>query len=214
MIQLNDEEFEESIITKVRDVGDGWSIDRADGWTFFVPSTSPVKPKDGMTARFYGKGAGFSVRGLFLDGHKIYYRTETEDKEKQEIDLYGSNATDWLKRWDENESVWSIEMGGIGPSYEQCIQIAAAEILRHLLDKKYNLKTWGDLAVFKEDQKKIETAAFANTRISLLGLSGAQFVAAMQLAHQFYSRGPRAIMKDDGLKSRRIQVQRFFPGGI
>jgi len=122
----NDEQFEETTVAKVRDEGKGWSIERADGWSFYVPAPSPVVPTEGMTARFYGKGIGFTVRGLFLDGQKVFYRTEAEDKEKHEIDTYGADAADWLKRWDDGGTCWSIEMGGFGPGYEQCIHITAA----------------------------------------------------------------------------------------
>ena len=53
---------------------------------------------------------------------------------QQEADkFYGKDAVEWLRRWDAGEGVWSIEMGGIGPGYEQCIQITAAEILRYMI---------------------------------------------------------------------------------
>lgn len=207
----NDEQFEESTIAKVRDEGKDWSIERADGWSFFVPSSSPVEPKEGMTARFYGKGIGFTVRGVFLNGEKVFYRTEEEDKEFREIEMYGTDAADWLKRWDEGRGVWSIEMGGFGPGYEQCIHITAAEILRHLLERQYDAAKWKDREVWERDHKEIETAGFANARISALGLSGAQWGAAVNLALQLYRRGPRAVMTDERAKDRHIQVQRTFP---
>lgn len=211
MYPMNDEQFEETTIASVRDEGKGWSIQRADGWSFFVPSPSPIEPKEGMTARFYGKGIGFSVRGLFLDGQKVFYRTEDEETEKREIDSFGADAADWLKRWDDGGSVWSINMGGLGPGYEQCIQITTAEILRHLLERKYDVAAWDDKEAWERDHKEIETAGFANARISALGLSGAQWGAAMNLALQLYRRGPLAVMTDERVKDRHIQVSRTFP---
>ena len=211
MYPSNDEQFEETTVAKVRDEGGGWSISRADGWSFYVPSPSPVVPAEGMTARFYGKGIGFGVRGLFLDGKKVFYRTEAEDKEKHEIDAFGADAADWLKRWDEGGSVWSIEMGGLGPGYEQCIQITAAEILRHLLERKYDVIAWDDKEAWELDRKEIEAAGFANARISALGISGAQWGAAMNLALHLYQRGPRAVLSDERVKDRHIQVCRTFP---
>lgn len=211
MYPMNDEQFEETTVATVRDEGNGWSLARADGWSFFVPAPSPVEPKEGMTARFYGKGIGYTVRGLFLDGEKVFYRTDEEDREKQQIDSYGADAADWLNRWDDGRSVWSISMGGLGPGYEQCIQITAAEILRHLLERQYDAAKWEDRDVWDRDHKEIETAGFANARISALGLSGAQWGAAMNLALQFYRRGPRTVMTDERVKDRHIQVQRTFP---
>lgn len=211
MYPINDEQFEETTVSKVNDNGNGWSIERADGWSFYVTAPSPVVPKEGMTARFYGKGIGFKVRGLFLNGERVFYCTEAEDKEKHEIDTYGEDAADWLKRWDEGDRVWSIEMGGLGPGYEQCIHITAAEILRHLLERKYEPDTWDEKEAWERDHKEIEAAGFANARISALGLSGAQWGAALNLALQLYRRGPRAVMTDERIKDRRIQVCRNFP---
>lgn len=213
MYPANDEQFEETTIAKAEKSGDGWSIQRADGWSFFVTGTSPVEPKEGMSARFYGRGIGSFVRGLFLDGQEVYYRTEEQEKEHREIESYGADAADWLKRWDEGRSVWSISMGGLGPGYEQAIQITVAEILRHLLERGYDYAAWSDTEKWQLDRKEIEAAGFANPKIDALGLSGAQWGAAMNMALQLYRRGPRAIMADEQVKDRHIQVQRNFPQG-
>lgn len=211
MNPMNDEQFEETTVAKVHDEGEGWSIQRADGWSFYVGADSPVTPQEGMSARFYGKGIGYPVRGLFLDGREVYYRTEEQDKECREIQTYGADAADWLKRWDEGRSVWSIEMGGIGPGYEQCIQITAAEIIRHMLERKYQPAEWEDSETWKRDRDSIEQAGFANERVSALGLSGAQWGAALSLACRMYRDGPRKVLADERVKDRNIQVQRTFP---
>ncbi len=189
----------------------GWWCNREDGWTFGVDGSSPVEPKAGMTARLYGKGIGSPFRGLFLDGAKVFYRTPEEDKDHQEIQMYGADAADWLSRWDAGKGVWSIEMGGLGPGYEQCIQITAAEILRHLLEAKYDSSLWQDTDVWKRDRDTIEKYGFANERVKALGLSGAQWGAAISLATKLYMDGPRKIMKEPKIKDRHIQVQRTFP---
>ena len=208
----DDPQFEDTTIAKVRDGGNGWTIERADGWSFYVPSPAPVTPAPGMTARFYGKGVGSGVRGLYIDGQKIYYRTEAEDREHHEIATYGADAAEWLKRWDDGQSVWSIEMGGLGPGYEQAIQITTAEILRHLIERQYDATAWrSSESTWSRDRKEIDTAGFANKRISALGLSGAQWGSARHLAISIYMRGPRDVMTDKGLTDRRIQVQRTFP---
>lgn len=213
MFPENDKQFTETTIatSKPADRG-GWDVSFEDGWCFFVPASSPITPKVGMTARLYGKGLGCAVRGLFIDGQKVYYRTEAEQAEKSAIDLYGADAADWLKRWDANKLVWTIEMGGMGPGYEQAIQITVAEILRHLLDREYDHSSWSDAKAWAKDREEIEAASFGNERISALGLSGAQWGAAMNLAAQLYANGPRAIMADERVKDRKIQARRTFPG--
>jgi hypothetical protein len=211
MYPKDDEQFEDAHVAKVEKNGEGWLIEKSDGWSIFVPGDSQIVPEAGMPVRLYGKGIGFAVRGMFLAGVKVYYRTEEEDAEKREIDLYGADAADWLARWDEGRSVWSIEMGGLGPGYEQCIHITAAEILRHLLERKYDAAKWEDKAQWQADRDEIEKYGFANKTVSALGLSGAQWGAAMNLAAMFYRHGPRAVMTDERVKDRHIQVQRTFP---
>lgn len=196
MYPANDDQFEETTINKVEKSGDGLT-----------------EPKEGMTARFYGKGIGFNVRGLFLNGNEVFYRTEEQEREHCEIESYGADATEWLKRWDGGKTVWSISMGGLGPGYEQAIQITVAEILRHLLERNYDASAWADSEKWQFDRKEIEAAGLANTKIGELGITGAQWGAAMNMALQLYRRGPRAIMADEQVKDRHIQVSRTFPQG-
>lgn len=210
----NDTQFETSTITEVNRCADGgWSIKREDGWSYYVPASSPIEPKAGMLARLYGKGIGYLVRGLFLDGKQVFYRTAQEDERYHEEMVYGKDAVDWLARWDAGQIVWSIEMGGLGPSYEQAVQITIAEILRHLLEQKYDVTRWESEDQWKEDRAAIEAAGFANQQITDLGLSGAMWGAALSLALQLYRHGPIAVMKDERVKDRQIQVCRNFPNG-
>lgn len=202
-----DSQFEDVTLTKV----EGHTVLRSDGWSFYVPKDSPVTPVAGMPARFYGKGIGYPVRGLFLDGQKVFYRSEAEDKEEHEIATYGASAEDWLRRWDAGDSCWSIEMGGFGPGYEQALQITMAEILRHMLTQKYAAATWENPEIWEHDREEIETALFANAKIRKLGISGMQWGAARRLAGTFYKEGPRAVMANPNLKDRSIQVCRNFP---
>lgn len=213
MFPSDDKQFEEVAIEKVEaEASGGWSLRRADGWSFWCPPDSPVEPKAGMTARFYGRGIGSSVRGLYLDGQRVFYRTEAEEAEHAEIQSYGKDAADWLARWDAGKGVWSIEMGGLGPGYEQAIQITAAEVLRHLLAENYDHSAWvADNDTWLRDREMIEKAGFANPKIEKLGLSGAQWGAAMQLATKLFMDGPRKIMTDPAVKDRHIQVNSHFP---
>ncbi len=208
----NDDQFKELTIAKVDgDAKTGWGMERSDGWHFSCPAYSPIEPKPGMTVRFYGKGIGFPVRGLFIDGVKVFYFTEDEHKEKQEIELYGASPADWLERWDAGHSVWSIEMGGLGPGYEQCIQITAAEILRHMIAEGYDWRQWENKDTWRRVRDKIEEYGFANETIKQLGLSGAQWGGACNLAACIFRMGPRGVMNDERVKDRKIQVQRTFP---
>lgn len=189
-----DTKFEDSTITCCEGNAErGWDITKADGWSFWVPSGSPVEPMVGMSVRMYGNGIGSVVRGLFLDGQCVFYRTEAEQVEYAAEQAYGKDAADLLKRWDEGLGVWSIAMGGFGPGYEQALQVAAFEVLRHLV-------SGGDL----------DTADTILPSLSYLGLSGAQWGAARSLANGFHIDGPRKV--HEGIKSERhIQVSKNFP---
>lgn len=212
MYPENDDQFEDKIITSVEKQSDGTYAIGCDGWHLWCGKDCPVVPEVGQTSRQYGKGIGSPVRGLFINGHKVWYRTETEEDEYREIDLYGADAADWLARWDSGRSVWSIEMGGLGPGYEQCIQITAAEILRFLIDNKVDCATQYEGDAWKKLSGEIDKALWADKRINDLGLSGAQAGAAKSIATALYRDGPRGVMNDARVKDRHIQVSKNFPG--
>ncbi len=111
-----------------------------------------------------------------------------------------------LRKWDNGETLQSIEMGGIGPGYEQAIQVGIFEVCRDLLDKTL------------PEEKEELNALFDNTihrtikRVGGLldGLSGAQAGAIKQVAYRFLSKGyeetvmtipkDRMILVDNKLK--------------
>lgn len=71
---------------------DGGAIKRSDGWSFCIDPAWPVQPRVGSRLRFYGRGIGFPVRGLYIDGRCAYYRTEAEEREKGERDQADRDA--------------------------------------------------------------------------------------------------------------------------
>ena len=85
MYPANDFQYQDKKITKVTAEKEGWDITRDDGWSFYVPKDSPITPGVGMIARFYGEGMGRPVRGLFLDGTEVFYRTPEEEEAKFKV---------------------------------------------------------------------------------------------------------------------------------
>lgn len=212
MFPENDDQFEDTMISKVEPSdGGGWYITKDDSWSCFVPADSPIEPSAGMTIRLYGKGIGYAFRGMFLNGERVFYRTETEDAEHRDIELYGADAREWLRRWDAGQSVWTIEMGGLGPGYEQCIHIVCAEVLRYWFDSSVTSDDFATDESCKAVSDRTREWSFQNETIKKLGLSGAQYGAAVNIAGHLFRRGPRAIMKDEAVKDRHIQVSRAFP---
>ena len=77
-----DKQFEEHKLTGVRKSEKGWEITH-DGWTMFMDECG-ITPKVGDVARYYGKGIGFTVRGLMINGRVAFYRTEAEENARHE----------------------------------------------------------------------------------------------------------------------------------
>jgi hypothetical protein len=129
-----------------------------------------------------------------------------------------NECRDLLAKWDAGEIVWTVEMGGLGPGYEQCIQITAFEALRFMLDsppdwdsfaddkdKPYGEREWNRYL------ESLDEALFAEgAPCKDLGLSGAQHGAAANIASVFLKNGHQRGLDMAG-KDRLIQVQKTFP---
>lgn len=75
-----------------------------------------------------------------------------------------------LKAWDQGQSIWSIELGGLGPGYEQAIQVTAVEVARELRKLKRTRSKREDW----EAAKKIRDEVIHRIDRTVGGLSGAQ----------------------------------------
>jgi hypothetical protein len=117
-----------------------------------------------------------------------------------------------LSAWDSGDTVWSIELGGFGPGYEQAIQVAAIEFAR----------ATKDLEGLKNDDKE-STALFTATCEQVVekhdkalgGLTGAQFGAARYLAWNWVVNGGPARLieraKEQGKCDQAILVSKAWP---
>lgn len=96
-----DKEFEDRRIKTVRAGQGGWSITQDNGWSFFIKEEkeTPV-PHVGDSIRFYGKGNGYSVRGVFINGEKVFYRTVAEQQKQHEEEV-AANKKEERRKWEE-----------------------------------------------------------------------------------------------------------------
>jgi len=81
-------------INKIVEVVDGknsYEIKVSDGFWFMVDKKYGVKPEVGQTAKFYGKGIGFTIRGLAINEQVVFYRTEEQEEVR-------------FKKWVEDEN--------------------------------------------------------------------------------------------------------------
>lgn len=116
---------------------------------------------------------------------------------------------DWQReaaKWSKGEIVWSAELGGMGPGYEQAIQCLLWEIL---------VRWKGDAPEVVKGAKEYPPAysVFVDTVVSGLkdfGFSGAQVGAAKATAFQFMVYGYDHMMAKLP-EDRKIMVSRDFP---
>ena len=123
---------------------------------------------------------------------------------------YVATAREYVERWDKGDSVWTFEMGGLGPGYEQAIQVLVVELCRDNLDRPLPDKgdeawrAWGDDTVMRINK-------------DVGGFSGAQVGAAISLAVKYLTEGPRTFFaraKAEGgeeASARMIQVSNAWP---
>lgn len=103
LARANDSQWEEHVLTRVDgDAENGWIIYH-DHYAFCVSAEHGVEPKAGDVARFYGKGFGFPVLGLDLNGVNLFYETADEyrervSRERQEQDA--KKRREWGRRRD------------------------------------------------------------------------------------------------------------------
>lgn len=115
---------------------------------------------------------------------------------------------DALKQWDAGESVFSVEMGGIGPGYEMAIQGLVFEMLREL--RYLTLPPVGaevDRELSDEFIRVSDEVAKRCDPLPWARFSGAQVSAAQSLVACIMRRGGyRAALRDEAVKDRLIQV--------
>ena|SRR3990172_6816604 len=121
-------------------------------------------------------------------------------------DIIPKTATEALRRWREGKSVFTVELGGLGPGYEQCIHIGVFEIVRSMNGRKPS-----SVKAFERVADKAIT--LADKKLGRWGFSGAQAGAAKQFAYNVLMNGWKAEL-DRYPKNRRIQVERGFPTDV
>jgi len=118
-----------------------------------------------------------------------------------------------LKQWDNGELVSTIEMGGLGPGYEQAIQICAFEMLRYIIDNPIDFDKPDEDKKYWEDYKKGRDASLYvdGSPCKELGLTGAQAGGAGNISSMFFRHGPKKAISMAG-EDRRIFARNSFPG--
>jgi hypothetical protein len=110
------------------------------------------------------------------------------------------------KRWKDGATVVSIELGGIGPGYEQAIQVLLFEIMVRWGDRQLIVE---DEAVPKDYLDHVDKVA-ADLDASCRGFTGSQVGIAKVTAFQFMRYGyAEMLAKAPG--ERFLIVSKDFP---
>lgn len=108
-------------------------------------------------------------------------------------------AAEALKKWDDGDIVWTIEVGGLGPGYEQCIHILVFEIIRD-----------DEPLAGAKPPTNFGEAAIKRTSPWVGSFSGAQVGAARSLAAAYMREGLSKVAEHVD-KDRRIMVSKAWP---
>lgn len=77
-----DPQYKEEKLTDVTPGGEGWTLGM-NGTGLFCPKDQCAQaPVVGETVRLYGKGMGYPVRGIIIEGRVYSYRTEEQEAQR------------------------------------------------------------------------------------------------------------------------------------
>jgi hypothetical protein len=218
-IKKTDSNFYEYMLKEVRECDkDSWELISNDGGHICCIKNNNFIPKAGMTARFYGKGFGYPVRGIDIDGHTMYYRTpqqaeedhekwcKDQDKErklefkknKKKLDEDYNSLPDLFKqridkfRKNNQNFRWEYE------SYEMFCCKEAIKIA-NALKTVDAVKNWKDLNW--EEQKKLVDIND--------GHSGNTFGCSVNLAFLYLSQNPENVVRQYGALAPLVGSEKY-----
>src|ERR1035437_1600043 len=119
-IKKNDNQFQSHKLKSVKDSGDYWELEIEDSGLLLSPKILNFTPTTGMVAKFYGKGFGYSVRGIEIDGHIMRYRTpeQAEEDHKKMCEKYDK---DKMKAFKKNKKNMDKDYDNLPPIFKQRI---------------------------------------------------------------------------------------------
>jgi hypothetical protein len=106
-----------------------------------------------------------------------------------------------IDKWKKGESLFTVELGGLGPSYEQALQNFLFDLFAYLVDNKIPIKK---LTTGKKYSKIYYDICSKVT--DGRDLSGAMFDVAKGTAYQFYRYGYKEMM-NKAPNDRTIQIE-------
>lgn len=126
--------------------------------------------------------------------------------------LYPKTAKEALEVWDKGNNIFTIELGGFGPGYEQAIHIGVFELIRSITENKKDEKILRMEEIDSEIKDQLlDKHLFKISEKYDLGLSGAQAGAIKRFTHLVLIKGWHDVVTDKKYKDRLIQVSKNWP---
>ena len=78
-----------------------------------------------------------TVRGMYHNGVKVFYRTSDLDESYNKRQLYGKTPAEWLRRHDDGEFVYVaqfVDMRHLSLNHEMAMHVLFVDLLRFMLD--------------------------------------------------------------------------------
>lgn len=217
MLEMLDPEFRETTIRSVSKEGDGWTLDLV-GFSFHISHVDGLEPKAGMTARFYGRGVGYPVRGVTLDGKVVFYRTE-EEQDALRAQWIADEKAKKRKYFEENKTALDARIEALPPEFVKRIVgfIDRRPDFRYEM-LPYELFVCEQAVVFAralgsaEAVKEFHAMPYESQRIRVPEMgndhSGNTFGAACQLANLFLTE-PALVPKSHGALCPMVGCQEY-----
>ncbi|HEX2882230.1 MAG TPA: hypothetical protein VHO25_22070 [Polyangiaceae bacterium] len=90
---IDDAQRRETVVQECEPNDKGWTVKDGDGWSLSVPNDiCDQRPQPGETFLQFGKGIGFTVRGIVIGGRTYRYNTAEEEDQRHK---------DWCREQDE-----------------------------------------------------------------------------------------------------------------
>ncbi len=208
----DDSQYEEYIVKSATPVEGGWDLSFEENGCIFLPSDQcDETPVPGEVALLFGKGMGYSVRGILIGPTKKYarvyfYRTE-EEQDAREKQWVADEQAKRQKDLDENRAQRDTMVSAMPEPfrkrirffqrtpdwrrdhelYEMATCATALQLIDTFKDRPEDLREWYHKP-YEEQTKEVTL---------LPGLSGNQVGCATMLAHVYF-QDPEIVWQAHG----------------
>lgn len=116
---LLDVEYEDYVIERVERQPGGYEVAFKGGWMVWVEDRG-IEPKPGDDMRLYGRGIGYTIRGIAINGNVVRYETVEESQARHRAEIERSNAEE-RARFEQNRAAIEQRIAALPGVFQQRI---------------------------------------------------------------------------------------------